>query len=128
MRYLLDTHTFLWWIDDDPRLSDRVRSIIRGADNEIVFSAASAWEIAIKSQLGRAEFPAELVRLVAEQVVANSFTSLSIEIRHALYLATLPLIHRDPFDRMLIAQSLVDDLPLLTADLTIGRYDVPTIW
>jgi PIN domain nuclease of toxin-antitoxin system len=118
----------LWWIDDDPRLSGRVREIIRSADNEVVFSAASAWEIALKSQLGHAEFPVELAQLVAEQVVANGFTGLAIEIRHALYVAKLPRIHRDPFDRILIAQSLVDEMPLLTNDLAIARYDVVSIW
>lgn len=128
MRYLLDTHTFLWWIADDPRLSSTARLIIRDAENQILFSAASAWEIAIKAQLGRLDFvhdPSELIpRLIAE----NALLGLPIEVSHALQVLKLPLPHRDPFDRILVAQAQVERLPILTADPLIAQYDVAIAW
>jgi PIN domain nuclease of toxin-antitoxin system len=128
VRYLLDTHTFLWWIADDPRMSPRVRAIIREHGNEINFSAASAWEIAIKAALGRITFQENPRSLIPAQVLANGFASLHVETHHALEILTLPPLHRDPFDRLLIAQALAEDLPLLTSDGLITQYPVPTVW
>lgn len=128
MRYLLDTHTFLWWIGDDQRLSERAREIIRDPANEIVFSAASAWEIAIKARIGRIAFQQDLTTFIPEQLHINGFAKLSIEVRHTLRVAMLPALHRDPFDRILVAQAMLEELPLLSRDAAIARYDVPIIW
>jgi PIN domain nuclease of toxin-antitoxin system len=128
VRYLLDTHTFLWWVSDDPRLSARAREIMRDSNNDFYFSAVSAWEIAIKHQLGRLTLDRDPDRFVTEQIAANRLAAISIDIRHALRGGKLPLRHRDPFDRLLIAQSLVEDLPILTGDAAITAYEVQTVW
>lgn len=128
MPYLLDTQTFLWWIVDDPRLSARAAAIIRDPNSEIWFSAASAWEIAIKAQLGRITFEDDPVEFIPRQVVANGFRNLPIQSDHALHVLKLPLLHRDPFDRMLAAQALVEKMVLLTADQTMPAYGVQVIW
>lgn len=128
MRYLLDTHTFLWWILDDPRLSSQVRAIIQEPEHEILFSAASAWEIAIKAQLGRIDLQEDPTEFIPQQITANGFSIVPIELPHAVQIFRLPLLHRDPFDRILIAQAQVEHLPLLTADPAIARYPVSVIW
>ncbi|HET7035116.1 MAG TPA: type II toxin-antitoxin system VapC family toxin [Thermomicrobiaceae bacterium] len=128
MRYLLDTHAFLWWVMDDRRLSGRVRALIQDPENELLFSAASAWEIAIKARLGRIRLQGDPREVIPQQLVANGFAQLAIETPHALEVATLPLLHRDPFDRLLVAQALLEGLPLLSADPAIAQYDIPVIW
>ncbi len=95
MPYLLDTHTFIWWILDDPRLSVRVRAILQ-QDNEIFFSIASVWEISIKAQLGRIPFSEDPAVVIPQQIAINGLTILPIEVRHALQVFRLPLLHRDP--------------------------------
>lgn len=128
MRALLDTHTFLWWNLDDPQLSETAREFIAAGGNEIFFSAASAWEIAIKAGRGRLELPQPPDEYVAHRMRLHRFSSLPIELSHALEVYRLPDIHMDPFDRMLIAQSRLEDLPLLSADPEIARYAVEIIW
>ncbi|MCJ7784306.1 MAG: type II toxin-antitoxin system VapC family toxin [Desulfobacterales bacterium] len=128
MKVLLDTHTFLWWITDDPKLSLRVRGIISDGENEIFISAATGWEIAIKSQIGRLKLPDEPQRFILEQLKINGMKRLPIEMRHALHVSTLPAYHQDPFDRILIAQAQMEDLPVLSADPEIGKYEVTIIW
>ena len=128
MKALLDTHTFLWWITDDPKLSLRVRGIISDGENEIFISAVTGWEIAIKSQIGRLKLPDEPQRFILEQLKINGMKSLPIEMRHALHTSTLPTYHQDPFDRILIAQAQMEDLPVLSADQEIGKYEVTIIW
>jgi PIN domain nuclease of toxin-antitoxin system len=128
MKVLLDTHTFLWWIADSPRLSARAREVIRDSNNELVFSAASGWEIAIKAQLGRLQLPDNLEQFIVGQLSLNTILVLPIQLRHALHVYTLPQHHRDPFDRMLVAQSQVENLPILTTDPQIAQYEVKTIW
>ena len=128
MRALLDTHTFLWWITDDTRLSVRARDVVALADNELLFSAASGLEIAIKAQLGKLDLPAPLDRFIVEQLAANGFAPLPIRLEHALRVYELPSHHRDPFDRLLIAQAQAEGLPILSADPQIPRYDVQVIW
>lgn len=128
MRVLLDTHTFLWWGLDDHRLSDRVREIIRDGRSEVLLSAASVWEVAIKVSKGRLDLPADLDAFVAERLRRYRWASLPIDEHHAVRAASLPMIHGDPFDRMLIAQSQLEGIPLLTGDAAITRYDVETIW
>jgi len=128
MRALLDTHVFLWWISDDPRLSTHAREIITNGENTLFFSAASGWEIAIKAKLGRLKLPKPLETFVPEQMALNAIESLSVQMSHALHVHTLPLHHRDPFDRLLIAQAQLDNLPILTADPQIALYAIRTVW
>jgi PIN domain nuclease of toxin-antitoxin system len=128
MRVLLDTHTFLWWNLNAPQLSDRAREIISDGHNEIFLSAASAWEIAIKYSKGRLELPDTPDRFVASRLTLHRFSSLPIQISHAAQVYSLPHIHTDPFDRMLIIQSKLENLPILTTDAAIALYDVTIIW
>jgi PIN domain nuclease of toxin-antitoxin system len=128
MRVLLDTHTFLWWIDNDRRLPTRVRALMGDGSNVLLFSAASGWEIAIKARLGKLQLPEELASFLTAQLVRNHVTILSIHLSHTLHVYTLPALHRDPFDRLLVAQSQLEQLPILTADPLIQQYSVQTIW
>ncbi|NSW81661.1 MAG: type II toxin-antitoxin system VapC family toxin [Syntrophothermus sp.] len=128
MRALLDTHAFLWWITDDPKLSRRAREIIEEGKNVVFFSAASGWEMAIKAGLGKLIIPGDVRAFVMEQLAVNGVSPLPVDLIHALHVFTLPLIHRDPFDRLLIAQAQIENLPILTADPQISRYDVEVIW
>ena len=128
MRVLLDTHTFLWWIDDNPVLSGVARDILADSQNEIFISAATGWEIAIKSALGRLSVEGDPERFFPEQMTLNSFQALPIEMSHALHTFHLPDHHRDPFDRLLISQCQIEELPLVTKDPSIGKYEVEIIW
>jgi PIN domain nuclease of toxin-antitoxin system len=128
MKVLLDTHTFLWWITDDNRLSSSAREIITNGGNELFLSAATGWEIAIKAQLGRIKLPKEPHSFIAEQLRLNSIQSLPIQMSHALHIYSLPKHHRDPFDRMIIAQAQLEDLPILTMDPQIPKYQIKVIW
>jgi PIN domain nuclease of toxin-antitoxin system len=128
VRVLLDTHAFLWWVLDDPRLPQRARSTIGEARNEVFVSAASAWEIVTKAGLGRLPIPEPIDRSVAGYLEANAFQALPLTMRHALGLVALPDLHRDPFDRMLVAQSLAEEMPLVTGDRAVAAYPVDTIW
>jgi PIN domain nuclease of toxin-antitoxin system len=122
-RLLLDTHIFLWWRGEPSKLSSGVRSAIATAD--IVFvSAASAWEAAIKSSLGRLDLPAT----VEEGVLASGFEKLLISFSHAEHAAHLPPHHRDPFDRMLVAQARAEGLTLVTHDRLLEPYEVEILW
>jgi PIN domain nuclease of toxin-antitoxin system len=128
MKVLLDTHAFLWWITEDERLSERAREVISDGGNELFFSVVSGWEIAIKAGLGRLTVPEPLDGFLAEQLFHNHIGALPIELRHALHVYSLPSLHRDPFDRLLIAQAQVEQLPILTADRHIAQYEVDVIW
>ena len=126
MRLLLDTHVFLWWQTEDIRLVAAVRDQIRGA-NEVHVSAATAWEITIKQTLGKLEGvrgAATIGAAVAEQ----GFLELPVSVAHAERVLTLPLHHRDPFDRLLVAQSMCEDLALVTHDRPLAAYGVPIVW
>lgn len=123
MRLLLDTHAVLWWHDDDTRLSVPARRAISRADLVLV-SAASAWEVAIKIGLGKLRLPIPF----EEVVTRNGFAELSVTVRHAAEVADVRLEHRDPFDRMLVAQALVEGATLVTRDKALGDYGVPVLW
>jgi PIN domain nuclease of toxin-antitoxin system len=125
---LMDTHTFLWWITDHSKLSPRAVDIISDGDNDLLLSAASGWEIAIKARLGRLALPDVPERFIPEHLHMNAFRCLPIEMSHALHVYALPNHHRDPFDRMLVAQSQVEGCAILTSDLQIAKYNVETIW
>ncbi len=128
MRALLDTHAFLWWISDDARLSERCRAIISDGVNEILFSAVSAWEIVVKAGIGRLAVPDNLENYIPEQVSRNRFEVLPISITHALRVSRLPNHHKDPFDRMLVAQAQVEKVTILTGDAQIARYPIRVAW
>lgn len=127
MKLLLDTHVFLWIIDDGP-LSSRARQSFMDEENEIYVSAASYWEISIKVSNGRLKLVENWMEVFDREVVANGIRWLPIKKEHCGRIVELPMIHRDPFDRLLIAQSRFEEMTLLTADDTIQKYDVPTIW
>jgi len=128
VRVLLDTHTLLWWLDGDRRLSRRARTVIADDDNSVLVSAASAWEISTKVRLGKLpgaiEVAAELPAILRQQ----NFEPLSVSIVHALRAGNLPGPHRDPFDRMLIAQAQDDDLALLSNERVFDTYGVRRVW
>jgi PIN domain nuclease of toxin-antitoxin system len=128
VKALLDTHTFLWWNIDDPQLSPVARDFIADRHNELYFSAASAWEIAIKASRSKLVLPEPPDKYVATRLALHRILGLPIQLSHALRVYELPELHRDPFDRLLVVQSQMEDLPILTSDENIRRYSVETIW
>lgn len=129
MKALIDTHAFLWWITDDSRLSIEVLDFVADSTNELYFSAVSGWEIAIKHGLGKLSLPSgDLTSFISEQLSINALITLPVQVNHALFITSLPHIHKDPFDRMLIAQALVERMPIITSDIWIRQYKIQTIW
>lgn len=126
MRLLLDTHVVLWAATDSPRLTSRMRSILEATGNILTVSAATHWEISVKNSLARPDFDVDLTALRAG-LLTNGYVELPVTAGHAAVLAGLPDLHRDPFDRMLIAQALSEGLTLVTADQKILQYPVATI-
>jgi PIN domain nuclease of toxin-antitoxin system len=124
LKVLLDTHALLWWVTDDPRLSEAARDAILTA--EVAVSVVSLWEIEIKRGLGRID--ADMRELIREISQTEGFRMLDVRATHVLTLGELPLLHRDPFDRMLIAQAIRDRLTLVSRDATICSYDVDVAW
>jgi PIN domain nuclease of toxin-antitoxin system len=123
VRLLLDTHALLWWLGDDPVLSQAARAAIGRPEADVTVSAASAWEVSIKRALGKLIAPSDL----EEQLARHRFSSLPVTVTHALLAGSLPRHHDDPFDRMLVAQARIEGLTLVTRDPRIGSYGVPTI-
>ena len=121
MRVLLDTHVLLWAAGAPERLTREARDLIENPETELVFSAASLWEVAIKSGLGRDDFRVD-PRLLRRGLLENGYTELAVTGSHAVALDLLPRMHKDPFDRMLVAQAQVEGITLLTADPTVARY------
>lgn len=128
MNALIDTHVFLWWINDDSRLSSSARTLLGKSTTIVRFSVVSAWEMAIKAGLGRLRVPADLGGFVARQLAVNRFDVLPILLPHALRVADLPPHHRDPFDRMLVAQAIVENLSLISADSGLDIYGIQRFW
>lgn len=123
-RLLLDTHTLLWWLEDDPALSSGAREAIADPANEPMVSTASLWEIAIKRSLGKLAVPDDL----PDRVANEGFGWLPVSALHAWRVRELPRHHRDPFDRMLVAQALIERLPLVTVDARLADYGVDARW
>lgn len=121
MRLLLDTHLLLWAAATPERLSEATRMLIEAIDNEPCFSAASLWEITIKRGLGRSDFQVD-PRLLRRGLIDNGYTEIPVTSEHAIAVESLPAIHRDPFDRILIAQAAVEGALLLTSDALVARY------
>ena len=128
MRVLLDTCAFLWAILDDPALSPKAREVISHPGNDLYLSAASCWDIAIKHSLGKIRFVGTPEKLIPEQMHRLSIQALPVLIHHALHTATLKPLHRDPFDRLLVAQSRLERLGVLTPDPCIKAYGVDVLW
>jgi PIN domain nuclease of toxin-antitoxin system len=126
MKLLLDTHAFLWAISGDERLSPAAAAVFEG--EQLLLSAASIWEIVTKYQIGRLPLPAPPGEFLPGQLEKNAIAVLPILPRHVFRLGQLPLHHRDPFDRMLVAQGLEEGVALLTADPLIAAYGVSTVW
>jgi PIN domain nuclease of toxin-antitoxin system len=122
MKLLLDTHVLLWAASSPDKLSKIARNLIESEDNTLFFSAASLWEIVIKNSLGRTDFQVD-ARLLRRGLLGNGYSELPITSEHAVAVEDLPLHHKDPFDRMLIAQSNVEGFTLLTADTTLAQYE-----
>jgi len=128
VRVLLDTHAFLWAITADARLSPLAQRVFLGGANELLLSAASLWEIAIKVRIGKLPLPLPADRYLREQLSLNAIQVLPVEAVHVLRLFELPDIHRDPFDRMLVAQCQVENTPLLSGDAQLRQYEVEVLW
>jgi PIN domain nuclease of toxin-antitoxin system len=124
MRFLLDTHFVIWVAIDDPRLRPKVRTVLNDRANQFLFSVSSIWEIAIKSALRRRDFLYD-PREIRRQFIANGYEELPILGHHVVMVDILPPIHKDPFDRILIAQAMVEGITLLTADPVIAKYPGP---
>ena len=129
MKVLLDTHTFLWWNSSHgSRLSARAREILEDAGTDGLVSVVSAYEIAMKAARGMVELPDEPSRYVPDRLAQHGFEALAVELRHVLRAGALPFVHRDPFDRLLVAQAQLEGIPIVTADPAIAQYDVEVIW
>jgi PIN domain nuclease of toxin-antitoxin system len=127
MRVLLDTHVFLWWIAGDPILKGPARKVIGDRGNDCLVSIVSLWEIAIKKSLGKLEVPDPLSSFFAEQLAANEFVLLDLEIAHVAKVASLPFHHRDPFDRLLTAQAIEEKLKVVSTDRVFREYGLEVI-
>ena len=128
MKVLIDTHTFLWWNTEDPLLSVHAKEIIADGQNEVFLSAASVWEIVIKTAKGRLVLPESPAKYISSRMSLYRFRTLPVQISHAVHVYELLPYHNNPLDRMLIAQSRLESLPLVTKDEDILRYDLETIW
>ena len=128
MTYLLDTHTLLWWLFDDERLSKRARALIADPDHEIMVSSASAWEIATKYRLGRLDSARVLAQDMPGWIERAGFSELPITIAHAQKAGSFPLSHRDPFDRMLAAQGVLHPCPIIGRDEALDQFGVSRLW
>lgn len=127
MKLLLDTHTFLWFVNDDKRLSKRATELLE-SEHDTLVSFVSLWEIAIKYSLGKLELPAPYEEFVAQQIVVNEIDILPIQIAHLTVISHLSFHHRDPFDRLLIAQSMVEKMPIISADSIFDAYQIERLW
>lgn len=129
MRVLLDTHTFLWWAGDRvARLTPLAVEVIEDPSTEVYVSAVTAMEVASKAARGRLELPTQAETYVPDRMARHRFVSLSIDVSHALRAGSLPDIHRDPWDRLLVAQAQIESMPIVTADPVVAQYDVVVIW
>lgn len=128
IRYLLDTHTLVWWLLDEPYLSDTARNAIAHPENILFVSSASGWEIATKHRLGKLQKAKDLIDNLPQLISRSRMNQLHITMEHALFAGTLSGPHRDPFDRMLIAQSKIENLPVITKDPVFHEYGVQVYW
>lgn len=128
MKLLLDTHTFLWFILNDPLLSADAGSLITEPSNEVLISPASYWEIAIKIGIGKYSLGEPVADFFEREILVNQFYILPIKPPHIAPLTTMPFHHRDPFDRLIIAQAMIEQIPVVSADATFDHYSVTRLW
>ena len=128
MNYLIDTHVLLWIGNDNQLISNKIKDIYLSSENEIFFSLASIWEMAIKINLGKLELDFNLSNFIERYVLRNDIQVLKIELSHVLKLEKLPLHHRDPFDRLIIAQAIENNIPVISKDRVFDLYPVKRIW
>jgi PIN domain nuclease of toxin-antitoxin system len=128
MRLLLDTHTLLWWFAGNTALTTRARDAIADVNNKVFVSAASAWEITTKFRIGRVPGIEPIIRDLPMALIGQGFDSLSITMRHAQLAGSLPEPHRDPFDRMLMAQAILEDLVLISNEVVFDAYGAVRLW
>ena len=128
MKVLLDSHAALWFVDDSPQMPEHIKQLIEDAANEKYISIASVWELAIKFATGKLDFAESPEVYLADLLRLNNFQLLSLTFAHVVRGAALPLHHRDPFDRVLIAQSLLEDIPIISVDALFDAYGVTRIW
>ena len=124
MKFLIDTHLLIWAANEPEKLSEKAKALMTNPEHELFFSAASIWEIAIKNGLSRDDFKVD-ARVLRRGLLDNDYTELPTTSAHAVFVENLPLIHKDPFDRILVAQATVEGITLLTADSTVARYPGP---
>lgn len=127
-RFLLDTHTFLWWVEDSPNLSETSRGVIRARENEIFLSLASVWELAIKVSLETLVLAVSFEKFLTETLTSNNFHLFPVDLSRVVSVSTLPFHHRDPFDRLLVVQALKDNLPIVSADGMLDLYGIVRLW
>jgi PIN domain nuclease of toxin-antitoxin system len=128
VKLLLDTHVFLWWNEGSPSLSRRAQNALSSTENELFLSVVSSWEIILKVQAGKLKLPAAAAVYIPARLAHYGIESLPLTLAHILAAETLPAHHRDPFDRMLVAQGQVERLPIVTHDPQIQKYGVETFW
>ncbi len=128
MRLLIDTQVFLWWVDGASKLSRKARAAVADPSNDCLVSLASCWEMAIKLSLGKLRLDEPIDTFVPAQLSANRFSLLEISFRHVARVAKLPFRHRDPFDRLLVAQALEEGLTVVTSDSVFPKYGVKRLW
>jgi PIN domain nuclease of toxin-antitoxin system len=128
MNYLLDTHTLLWILSDDSRLSPKAKNNFLDENNGIYLSMASIWEMSIKSSLHKLEIKSTLEKFVEQHVLNNDIRILNIELVHLYPLEKLPFYHRDPFDRLIISQAIYEKMPVISSDINFDLYSVKRIW
>ena len=126
MKQLLDTHSFIWFVTGNPRVTNKVRSQIENNDN--LLGIASVWEIAIKSSIGKLNLEMSIQELVNEQIINNGIELLGITTEHIAIVANLPLHHRDPFDRLIISQAMVEQIPVVGTDKVFDLYPIQRLW
>ena len=128
MRYLLDTNALLWFLNNDKKLSHRARQLIESSSHESFLSIVSLWEIAIKTRLGKLDLGEPFEQMFPEQLHLNHIEILDITVDSLIKLTTLPFHHRDPFDRLIIAQGLVEELPIISVDTVFDAYGIDREW
>ncbi len=127
MRFILDTHVWIWWIAEPERLSEQAVQMIEASENQVFISTASAWELSIKYSLGKIKLPSNIEDFFMFIFPKCGFTTIRVEFIHALKVASLPHHHNDPFDRLLIAQAQIEKMPIITADKKFSKYDIEII-
>jgi PIN domain nuclease of toxin-antitoxin system len=128
VRFLLDTHALLWFLLNDSQLCGNAKSIIADSSNDVLVSPASYWEIAIKISLGKYRLDQPFADFIEQELTINKFSVLPITLQHAEIICTLPFHHRDPFDRLIIAQAIVENIPVLSYDTKFDKYSITRLW